>query len=331
MELTPTTRRVLSRTVTVLAFLIGIFLFVRLWRSFGPALQEIDLTGRELLLIGLIPLAAYAIVVARTWVLLKAFGVSPALAPLTILNVAAQAVGQLLPGGVVTELAFRTFSFSRAGVPLHTSVMVNALDGFVRFTANTIALFFVAMYFLLTSFVDEDARLAVILGFVFSLFGLVILLTVLFGGIDKWFLATAKRLAPQVGGKPDMDARLLDTLKHHRSPLIAASLLSLIGFILEPLQLWVIVKAAGFTLPFWAVFWLTQAIGLPRSLPVPGGIGLVEEASVQFSRLIGEAGSVGFTASILWRLRLVPYILLGLLCIPFLGFMKLVRGEKGHS
>lgn len=329
MALTSAKRRLLSRGVTGLAFLIGAVFFVRLWASYGSILPELDITPKELLAIALIPVAMYAVVIERSRVLLAIFKVKAALFPLTVLNTAAQAVGQLVPGGVGTELVFRTFSFARAGVPLYESAMVNALDGFVRLVTNTVALFFAATYFLLTNMANNEARLIVIAGFLFSLFGLVILLVILLGGADEWFIAMLKRVSGQKG-EPEIDGRIVDIFRHHRGPFLVAALLSTVGFILEPLQLLAIVKVAGFDLPLWAVFWLTQAIALPRSLPVPGGLGLVEEASVQFSRLIGFAGGVGFAATILWRLRLIPYILVGLIFIPFLGYVRLIK-ERSRS
>ena len=331
MALDPTVRRWLSRSVTALSFVIGAWVFWRLWEDFGPSFRSLSLTTVDLAIVFLLSIPAYLVIIFRSLVLLRTLGLAAPLGAITAINVASQAIGNLLPGGAITELGFRTFYFVRSGLPADSAILVNTVDGFIRFATNSLLLFFVAMYFLLVNFVDDTARVTVLLGLALSLLGIAILAAALIGGLDTWFLKTAHRLG-QVGETHTLadvgKLRFIDFLRSHKKAVLWASALSAIGFFLEPLQLWVLLSIAGIPLPLWAVFWLAQALALPRVLPVPGAVGVAEESGIQFARLIGEVESLGFVASILWRVRLAPYIVIGLLLVPFLAFFRLAPSDK---
>ncbi len=326
MALGTNTKRWLSRTVTALAFVAGVALFWRLWLSYGPSFLALELTWTDIGIMALLPLPAYIVIIARTMVLLRSVGSPAPVGALTAINLSSQAVGSLLPGGVLTELGFRALFFVRSGLAAETSILVNAADGLVRYIVNAALLFFTAIYFVLFNVFDETARVTVLLGLALSLIGLTILAGALFGGLDAWFIKTARQMS-QAGNTGSIasvtDQRFSDFLGRHKRAVGWAAAWSAIGFILEPLQLWALLAIAGIPLPLWAVFWLTQALALPRILPVPGAVGVAEESGIQFARLIGQDVSVGFFASILWRVRMLPWIFVGLLLLPFLALFRL--------
>lgn len=331
MALTKAVRQRLSRAVTAISFIAGAIIFWRLWQEFGTSIVLLELSAIDWGVLLLLPIPAYLVLVLRTHVLLRSLGMAAPIGALTAINTSSQAIGSLLPGGIVTELGFRTFYYTRSGLPADVSILVNAADGFVRYIVNSVLLFLVALYFLVASVVDDSGRIVILLGLGLSLLGIFILAVALFGGLDAWFIKTARKIGNVGDGVSDIyvkEQRFADFLRRHKKAVWWAGFYSAIGFFLEPLQLWVLLAIVGIPLPLWAVFWLTQALVLPRVLPVPGAVGVAEESGIQFARLIGQVGAVGFVASVLWRIRLVPYIIIGLLLVPFLAFFRLVPGDK---
>ena len=320
-----TFRPSVSRLVTLAAFAVGIILFGRLWRSFGAELDFSLLGTSGWLVLLALPLPAFWVMLARLQLILRHFGLFARPLPLLAVVLSSRAVGYLLPGGTLTELGMRTVFLAHAGVTTKQAVIANTIDGLVRFAVNSILLFVMAAYFVVANFADPAAQLTVVAGLILSLLGLITLLVVLFSGIDRWFLTTAARLTRRqysLTTLKEWKTEFLSFFRSNRRAVLWTSLLTALGFFLEPLQAVVLMRLLGVSLPFWVAFYFYQALTVPRILPVPGGLGVVEEGGGLFAALVGGRASLLFAGSLLWRVREVPYLLLGLLLIPFLSLLR---------
>lgn len=323
-----------SRVISLVAFVVGVLLFLQLWRSFGAGVDFSTLSTTDWLLILALPVPAFLVMLMRLQLILEALGAQARPVPLLGSLLASHAVGYLLPGGTLTELAARTFFLTQAGLTIKQSVLANTIDGLVRFAVNSIVLFVVAVYFVGINFGDPGAQLAVVAGLLLSLLGLVILFVVLFSGIDRWFVTIARRITR----RDDLDTTFaewkqdfLHFFRLHPMTVVWTSLLTILGFLLEPLQLLILLRLLGIDLPLWAIFYLYQALTLPRILPVPAGLGVSEQGGVLFSDFVSNEAGQGFTLSLLWRARLLPYLVFGLLLLPVVSLLRVQKPTRVDS
>lgn len=318
----------LSRTVTAVFFLAGAYLLVRLTQEIGVATLLSTLRDQPLLnLLGLflLPLPALLISTVRSRVILAGLKTRVSTWPLFGIILGANSVGYLVPGGEISELSVRALLFGRAGLATKEAILSTLIEGFLRFGVNSVLLFVVGAYFFLTRVSDPMAREAVSLGGLVSLIGLLIFFFVVLTGLGAWFIRTAHKISQsrEVEALNEESEEFLAFFKKIDGPVLWATLLTAFGFAWEPIQFGLVLRFLGFDLPFWQVFWLYQSLVLPRLIPVPAGLGVVEGGGVLFTEFVGKGGALGFLASLLWRVRLLPYLLLGLLLLPFIGYLKL--------
>jgi uncharacterized protein (TIRG00374 family) len=335
MELDQRTRVWFLRMATAAGFLLGAFLFFRVIDSVGVATIREHVTQislGEFLLLVTLPIITLGIASVRLWMILRALGQKLSLPPLFLITSAGFSLGYLFPLGGLTDLSTRALLLSRAGLPTRTALLGVITDGFLRLMVNSVLLFVVAGYLVLAGFGDMAARPTLIAGFVvggIALSGMVVLLS---QGTARYFARTAKRLGKQGVSLVAAEEAFMQTFRAVRPFLVGAALVTAAGFFWESVQMLIILKFLGITLPFWQVFWLYHALLFPQLLPIPGGLGVSEAGGSIFAQFVGLGSNLGLAVVLLARLRALPYVLLGLIILPFAGFITLKNEDDApHS
>lgn len=336
MAVSPAVRAWISRAATGLATVLGFYFLWRITAEIGfdrlrQTLASFDASDLAILLA--LPLVTYTFITARLYLVLKVLGAKVPVPIITAFSMAGTALSQVIPGGEITDLSTRAFLLGRSGLPTSTSILAVVIDGFIRFVVNSVLLFVVAATLLLAGFQEPAARTVLLVGLGVAAAILVLLAVILSQGTAQWFIRTASRIGRSRSEQEVIEETEQEFVDFFRSPhplTLIAFLVTAAGFLWEPIQVAIILKFLNISLPFWQIFWLYHALLFPRIIPIPAGLGVSEEGAALFAQFIGQGGAVGLTVSLLSRLRSLPYIVAGLLILPFAGFIK-IKSSTDHG
>jgi uncharacterized protein (TIRG00374 family) len=309
-------KRVSKRRLGIIFLsLVGGALFWIVLTSLGS--EEILKIARELqwweaALIFSFPIFSFAIAAARWQVVLRAVGEEVAFRSLLKKIFVGAAVSLIAPSFDISGQTTKAISLRRDNVASSTVFASLFLDNLARVFANISFTFFALAAVLVLGF--SSLRDLIIL---WSVAGLLLLLVFLWKMVRRGnrFGQFLFRLFPVSDATVEEVDRFWELLRfslnERRLAFWSAFLLSLLGVFWEMIQISLTLFFLGSSPYLLLVILLYLGMGIPRSVPVPSGIGFTEAGAALASAYLGESGALGLTAMLALRLRDLSTLLLG--------------------
>jgi len=338
------------RYLTVLLWVLALTLAgYALWqlplRDIGDGISR--LRWRDWLLWVSINVVILYLAVKRWQILGRALSAPMWLPDLFRLRQAGSAVSFITPGphfgGEPLQLYWLKTRFD---LPLHQAVAMLGMDRFVEMGSNFAVLLAGVLVLLGTTLLPAGEWLQISLVLVFVLSGMLLAAAVIIRH-PQWLADRFRPLAqrwrqarnsddvhptadlqarpedPQAqtssGGWSAMVNLLRGALKEQRLKLWVALLLSLFGWAMLLLELFVLLRMLGVQPDFLNLVMIMVGMRLAMLLPVPGGIGTIEASLLWSFSLLGLPVAAAATLIALIRLRDAVVLIIGLLCLGSLG------------
>lgn len=110
-------------------------------------------------------------------------------------------------------------------------------------------------------------------------------------------------------------------------PLAHGFLLGVLANLLTPLEYWLLLTAFGLPADGVAVVAAIFATGAAHSMPVPGGVGVLEGAQMWLFGMLGHPAEVGLAVGFAVRLREIAWVVPGLVVLA----VELLRSDGTRS
>ena len=234
----------------------------------------------------------------------------------------------------------------RFDVPLHKAVAMLGMDRFVEMGTNFAVLLAGVLMLLGTSLLQAGDWLQISLILVLMLSGMFLCAAVIIRH-PQWLADRFRPLAQRwrqarngddpnppehkkaqsegeqdqtmSGGWSAMVSLLRNALKEQRLKLWVALLMSLLGWAMLLLELFVLLRMLGIQPEIQDLIMIMVGMRLAMLLPVPGGIGTIEASLLWSFSLLGLPVAAAGMLIALIRLRDAVVLIIGLLCLGSLG------------
>jgi len=247
--------------------------------------------------------------------------------PLLVIRQAGQAVSFITPGPQFGGEPLQLYWLHKYGLPLRKSVLSLGLDRFFELWVNFSVLLFAVLILLTPNNYGDTAignwQSAIIPLLIFL--SLMLVLAWILLAQPHWVKQHLERAAVRWQHNHRLnnihehwqqlsdDLHLaLQTQKWH---LLAAILLSLIGWIGLLSELWLILKFVGIDTTLHNFLLILVAIRMALLLPIPGGIGTIETSVLWSFHTLNLPASAAMGLIALMRLRDGIVLILGLSCL----------------
>ncbi|PWH13371.1 MAG: hypothetical protein DDG59_14360 [Anaerolineae bacterium] len=278
------------------------------WQETWLAFRSLELW--ELALWASLNLSLVALFSGRWWFLLRLQSLQVPFFPLVLYRLAGFGLSYLTPGPQFGGEGWLVVLLQRrhAVPPMEGSISV-VMDKLIELLANFSFLAFgllVSLHFGLPQTMLSTALtvpLIALLSVPFLLFGL------LAGGIlpASWLVERASR-APKFWLKllqvfSDAERRSATLIRRHLWALAAVYLYSLGTWLVMVGEYWLMLHILGFDLNLPQALFSLTAARLAFLTPLPGGLGALEAAQVTALQVLGFSASIGFSLSVMQRVR----------------------------
>jgi uncharacterized protein (TIRG00374 family) len=317
-------RFVLGTNLVVASILLAVALS---WFG-GPALAVLSADPSWIGLGGFVAaVLAVLLVSAMRWrLLLRGVGQAPSLTALTLHGAAGQSVSMLVPSARLGGDAVRAYLLAQDGVAAPVCIATVAVDRVLDMGATL-------------AFAIVFATLLLQVG-VPALGGVLVTMLVGLAGLGAGVWVTARRLRSGRGvvtalvrstrlDRLGSVARTLDVL--HAAEAAAAELVAqrrrlAVAFVLGVginlvvlVEYWFLLRAFGLPSDPLAVVAAIFGVGAASSMPVPAGVGVLEGSQMFLFSVLGHAPEVGLAVGLAIRLRMLVWVLPGLLHLAVRG------------
>jgi uncharacterized protein (TIRG00374 family) len=315
-------------------FLLGLLTLIGLVWHVGPGriVDTIGTLGPVTVGLILLPSVLMYVIEAYGWrVTLVNHAKALSFAELLAIRTAGEVVNMTTPTAYMGGEPLKAFLLSRAQVP-----MVEGLASVV--VAKTIMSLAEVLFILLGLGLGlwvlggagsiGQAWAAAILGMGLLLCGVLAFVLVQRRGLFTWLLSLLRGVGLRIGyleSREDklksVDQAILDFYSHHRGAFLLSSVLYLLGWLAEALEVYVILWCLGG--PASAAS--SIAIGALSvfikggTFFIPGSLGAQEAGNLLLLQSFGYADVTGLTFALLRRVRELVWIGIGLLCLAALG------------
>ena len=234
----------------------------------------------------------------------------------------------------------------RFNIPLHKSVAMLGMDRFVEMGSNFAVLLAGVLVLLGTALLPAGEWLQISLALILMLTGMLLAAAVVIRH-PQWLADRFRPLAQRWrqarnGDEPDLPADqqaqskgeqaqstsggwsamvtlLRSALSDQRPKLWTALILSLLGWAMLLLELFVLLRMLGIQPEIQDLIMIMVGMRLAMLLPVPGGIGTIEASLLWSFSLLGLPVAAAGMLIALIRLRDAVVLIIGLLCLGSLG------------
>jgi glycosyltransferase 2 family protein len=303
----------------------------------GPALAVLASQPSPLLLVAfLLTLVAAIVSLAWRWrVLLAGLGTAPALRWLTAYRLAGQSLSTLIPSVKLGGEPLRVWLLREQHVSLGSGVASVVVDRTLEVGAGiAFACLFAAVLVQHGIPALQGLLVTMLLGAVGVVVGVVITVRRLRRGaglvtaaVRSLGLDRFELVQGQVG---TMAAAEADTVRLIDDPprMGRAFAIGVAGNLLVLLEYWLLLSAFHLPAEPIAVVAAIFATGAAHSMPVPGGIGVLEGGQIWLFGLLGYPSEVGLAVALAVRLRELLWVVPGLL---FLAGRSLLRASAATT
>lgn len=315
--------RTFNRFLFTLLAILGLALFFLLfwYVDFDEVIRVISLVrGWRLIVVLSLIFVVLGIASWRWQLILAGYGYKKSLVKLLGLVFRAAAISLIFPSFEVSGETYKAISLRKFGVSNPAAFASVFFDYFMVLLVNIVLGLGLIVYIILVGF-RFSSLIPLISGAVILVIMLVLVLRKFFqrGWFSELMIRRLCSINPVVcytDEKTLEDIKLFDYgvsffLKESRSYLIKALGVSLLGFLWELGQIWLILTFLGREADFLMVSWFYLVINFFNSVPVFGGVGFGEAGAFLAGASLGVSDSVALSLVLLLRLRQLMIILVG--------------------
>jgi len=226
----------------------------------------------------------------------------------------------ITPGALVGCEALRAYLLKRDNVKLTEGISSVIIDKFfdlsIAAVFTSIGIIVVVPFFNISSYVKTAILLFTVIWVVILSFFLYGALTQkgFFKHIFQFFrLYKIKRLAKLEGKVEETEKNISHFFIKHKKEFRRAMVMSMMLWILMFVEYKIATVVFGYEAGFVAVFLIICMVGLSYSVPVPGGLGVLEATQASLHKLIGLNAAHGVILSLLIRARDTAWTILGII------------------
>lgn len=257
----------------------------------------------QIAVILVLPCLTFAIAAWRLKILLAGFGQEANFFYLWRLIFTGFVVSYIAPSFDLAGQTVKALILSSQGISRPAAMAALAIDAMARFLVNSVGALVVAVGVVGYLGIYSSLRTATFSTLVIVAVAAIILWRFLRGGgsMTKFlhrYLPTHHRQDFE-----DFDQMLVKFVRGSRRPILAAILISALGYALEIVEVGIVLWFLGRKPELLTVLVIYLAIYVPKTLPVPGGLGFAEAGGAFAPALIGSSGALGLSVALLLRAR----------------------------